>query len=621
MTPPVASAVDTPPDSAVERPAVEDAGTVAMPGMGAILHESGTTFRVWAPHADRVAVIGTFNEWSADAHILQHEGNGYHAIDVPGVAAGAEYRFDIRNGEQRLSRLDPYAREVTNSVGNSVVHDRSFDWGDSVSPVIPHNELVIYELHIGTFQRADPKKPGTFDEAICGLDHLQGLGVNAIEVMPIAEFAGELSWGYNPAVPFAIEHVYGGPDGFKRLVKAAHERGIAVILDVVYNHFGPSDLHLWQFDGWSENGGGGIYFYQDHRAETPWGHTRPDYGRSEVRQYIRDNALMWLTDYRVDGLRMDMTLFMRTVNGINTVDLADGWSLCQWVNEECRKVRPDVLLVAEDLQDSDWLTKPVAEGGAGFSAQWDARFVHPIRELAAMTVDEQRSMVSLADALSFRYNGDAFQRIVYTESHDEVANGKQRVPSEIDPEHPDTAFARKRSTLAAALAFTAPGIPMLFQGQEFLQDGWFRDDRPLDWHLAEAHKGIVQLYRDLIALRRNNSGWSKGLSGQGFLLYHVNDDANVIAFQRWYDHGAGDDVVAVINMGVTDREGYRIGLPSEGTWKVRVNSDSNLYGDMGSNSGPAEITAEPEAADNLPASATLTVPSYGMLVLSQDRES
>jgi 1,4-alpha-glucan branching enzyme len=165
---------------------------------------------------------------------------------------------------------------------------------------------------------------------------------------------------------------------------------------------------------------------------------------------------------------------------------------------------------------------------------------------------------------------------------------------------------------------TAPGIPMIFQGQEFLQSGWFRDDRPLDWHLADEHKGIVQLYRDLIALRRNTNGWSKGLTGQGFHIFHVNDEANVIAFQRWFDHGAGDDVVAVVNMGATDRDGYRIGLPCEGVWKVRINSDSSLYGAMGSNAGPAEIVAAADEADGLSASVTLTIPSYSMLVLSQE---
>ncbi len=172
--------------------------------MGAIPHEEGTTFRVWAPHADRVAVLGTFNDWSPDAHVLEPEDNGVFALDVEGAKPGDEYRFEIRRGEQVLSRIDPYAREVTNSVGNGIIHDPAFDWDDDAFVMPPHNELVIYELHVGTFQRPSPDRPGTFDTAVEGLDHLASLGVNAIEVMPIAEFAGDLSWGYNPAQPFAI---------------------------------------------------------------------------------------------------------------------------------------------------------------------------------------------------------------------------------------------------------------------------------------------------------------------------------------------------------------------------------------------------------------------------------
>ena len=588
--------------------------------MGAITHADGTTFRVWAPHAARVCVVGTFNDWSPDAHELEPEGNGCFALDVGAARPGDEYRFVIENGDQRLSRIDPCAREVTHSAGNGRIHDPAFDWSGDTFRMPPHNELVIYELHIGTFQRPSPGEPGTFDHAIAGLDHLVELGINAVEVMPITEFAGHLSWGYNPALPFAIEHSYGGPAGFKRFVKAAHARGIAVILDVVYNHFGPSDLHLWQFDGWSENGLGGIYFYNDHRAETPWGQTRPDYGRPEVRQYIHDNALMWLHDYHVDGLRMDMTLFMRTVGGPGTSELADGWSLCQWLNEELRRAKPDFLTIAEDLQDSEWLTMSAGEGGAAFSSQWDARFVHPVRELAAAPLDEQRSMQKLADALAFGYNGDALHRVIYSESHDEVANGKQRVPSEIAPDDPAGAIAQKRSTLAAALALTAPGIPMLFQGQEFLQSGWFRDDRPLDWEQKDQHAGIVQLYTDLIALRRNVAGLTAGLTGQGLFVFHVNDADNVVAFQRWRNHGPADEVVVVVNLGVQDREDYRIGLPCHGPWRVRLNSDSDLYGEMRANVGPAQIDGVDEPADGLPASAPLTIPAYSILVLSQDTQ-
>ncbi len=268
-----------------------------------------------------------------------------------------------------------------------------------------------------------------------------------------------------------MEQSYGGPEGFRVFVKEAHARGLGVILDVVYNHFGPDDLHLWRFDGWSEHDGGGIYFYNDHRASTPWGRTRPDYGRPEVRAFIRDNALMWLEEHHVDGLRFDMTLYMRTVDGEGSESLPDGWSLAQWVNDEVQRVRPGALTIAEDLQHNDWLTRPTAEGGAGFGAQWDARFVHPVRQAVIAADDDHRSMHAVAGALK-PAAGDAFRRVIYSESHDEVANGKARVPHEIAGGAVADWFAQKRSTLAAALVFTAPGIPMIFQGQEFLQGGW-----------------------------------------------------------------------------------------------------------------------------------------------------
>jgi 1,4-alpha-glucan branching enzyme len=171
----------------------------------------------------------------------------------------------------------------------------------------------------------------------------------------IAEFGGDFSWGYNPAHIFAVESSYGGPQGFKEFVKAAHKIGLGVILDVVYNHFRPCDLNLWQFDGWNENGLGGIYFYNDWRCETPWGNTRPDYGRGEVRKFIRDNAMMWLEEYHVDGLRMDMTLYIRSVHP--GADLPDGWSLAQWLNSEVNRHFPGRITIAEDLQHNEWLTK------------------------------------------------------------------------------------------------------------------------------------------------------------------------------------------------------------------------------------------------------------------------
>ena len=209
-----------------------------------------------------------------------------------------------------------------------LANDTSFDWQGDDFHLAPWHELVIYELHIGTFNDdEDDNSTGQFASVSARLCHLKKLGVNAIQIMPVGEFAGDRSWGYNPAHIFSVELAYGGPLAFKQFVKSAHQEGIAVILDVVYNHLGPSDLDLWQFDGWSENNRGGIYFYNDDRAKTPWGETRPDYGRGEVRQYILDNVFMWLGEYHVDGIRFDCTQFIRTVNGSSDQDLPEGWGI------------------------------------------------------------------------------------------------------------------------------------------------------------------------------------------------------------------------------------------------------------------------------------------------------
>ena len=588
-------------------------------GMGAIVHKGGVAFRVWAPYAGSVFVKGEFNDWSETANPLTHEENGYWYTDVPSAKPGDEYKFVIISGDRKLERIDPYARQVTNSTGNGVIYDPSgFDWQNDRFELPPHNELVIYEMHIGSFFTDADGNPGGFDDALEKLGHLKRLGVNAIQIMPVAEFAGDYSWGYNPANIFAVESIYGGADAFKLFVRETHQRGIGVILDVVYNHFGPSDLNLWQFDGWEENGKGGIYFYNDYRAETPWGSTRPDYGREEVRRFIHDNARMWLEEYHVDGLRYDSTLYIRCVDGNEANEIPDGWRLMQQLNGDIRANFPRAITIAEDLRSNSWLTKPTEEGGAGFHAQWDANFVHPVRGIVTLALDEYRSMEAIRHAIDFRYDGDAFRRVIYSESHDEVANGKARVPQEIDPSDPTSWYAQKRSTLAAGLVFTSPGIPMLFQGQEFLQGEWFQDDVPLDWHLNEEYRGIVRLYRDLIGLRLNKKGASRGLCGQFLNIYHVNDMDNVLAFQRWDQHGPGDDVVVVLNFNNIPRENYEIGMPTTGLWKLRLNSDAKIYSSdfQGVFSSDVEAVANPR--DGLDASATISVGPYSMLVFSQD---
>jgi 1,4-alpha-glucan branching enzyme len=291
---------------------------------------------------------------------------------------------------------------------------------------------------------------------------------------------------------------------------------------------------------------------------------------------------------------------------------------------------PGRITIAEDMQTDNRITQPVDQGGAGFNAQWGARFVHPIRAAVIVASDEQRSLDSVRQALEGGYNGDPFQRVVFSESHDEIANGKARVASEIDPQNPDSWFAQKRTTLAAALVLTAPGIPMLFQGQEFLEDGWFQDTVPLDWHKSEKFCGLVRMYRDLIHLRLNRFNSTKGLTGSGLNTFHQNQADNVIAYHRWHQSGPGDDVVVVANLSHNAHQDYRLGFPCVGTWRVRLNSDSNGYSTAFANTACADVVAKPIEQgsnppdanlkrDGFPAEGVIGIGPYSVLILSQDK--
>jgi 1,4-alpha-glucan branching enzyme len=553
------------------------------PPMGLSKLDKGYKVCVWAPHAASVSIHGEFDDWSDDGLALSKEDGGIWAANVPELKNNQQYQFLIttESGDV-LKRNDPRARLLTNSVGASIVYDDDYHWPDDTFSMPDKKSLVIYELHIGTFnckerdENGTPNKPGTFDSAIEKLDYLAGLGINCIELMPVNEFAGDFSWGYNPAYPFAVEEAYGGPNGLKDFVREAHARGIAVVLDVVYNHFGPSDLHLWQFDGWSENNKGGIYFYNDWRSDTPWGDTRPDYGRPEVRQYIFDNAMMWLDEYRLDGLRMDMIPYMRSVSGSENPEdsIEEAYDLIRWINSEIQQRHPEKIVVAEDLHGNDFVTNSTEDGGLGYTAQWDAHFVHPIRDVLTQPDDENRDIATVQEALRQQYSEDPFRRVIYVESHDEVANGSARLAEEIAPGNVDKDyFARQRSVIAAALTLTAPGIPMLFQGQELLEDLWFDDMDPLDWSREQNFPQLHKAYKALIALRKG----SPSLHSNEVTVTHFDNDNGVLAYIRG-DNGddntnqAGNDkVMIVINFKNQAHDNYEIPNLNKAQWHCIFN--------------------------------------------------
>ena len=557
----------------------------------------------------------------------ENAGYRYWSVFVPGAQAGDAYRFVLRdpkpqpeNPDGMIWKMDPYCRDATSSAGDSVVIDPTFNWPAEVFQMPNWNELVIYELHIGTFN-ARPGAVGTFQDAINRLDHLRDLGVNAIQVMPAEDFDTETSMGYNPGLPFAIDDAYGQPKAVQEFVKQAHARGIAVLFDVVYNHFGPEGLGpcLWRFDGWSQDDYGGVYLYNDERASCAWGtKNRPDFGRSEVRQYLRDNATMWIHEYHADGLRFDSTVNIHRVvdhDGNDRGDNPAGWGLLQWISSEKNRELPWNILIAEDLQNNDWLTKPTDAGGAGFDAQWDAMFRSTIRQAVAMPDDQARDMGAVAAAVGKSYNAAGmFQRVVYVESHDEAR--VLRLPDLIWQGDASGWPARKRSTLAAALLFTSPGIPMLFQGQEFLEWGSWNDRQPLDWSKKDAFAGILSLYRDLIRLRRNWYNNTRGLRGPKINIFHVDHAAKVIAFHRWADGGPGDDVVVVANFSTRPFASYNVGFPRPGRWYLRFNSDWSGYWSDFTNVG-YDTTAGGGPNQGMPLSGNVGIGAYSAIVLSQ----
>ena len=335
-----------------------------------------------------------------------------------------------------------------------------------------------------------------------------------------------------------------------------------------------------------------------------------------MREFIRDNAMMWLAEFHADGLRYDMTPYMRSVDAGET-NIPDGWSLTHWINTEIREKFPRAITIAEDLHGEPKVVS-TDDDGAAFHAQWDNHFVHPIRAAVISSSDEDRDMDAVRDAVEFSY-GDAFSRVIYTESHDEVANGSARVPQEVDDGDPTGYYAQKRSTLGAALVLTSPGLPMIFQGQEFLEGEWFRDTVPLHWDQQDEFTGIFRMYSDLVGLRLNKEGHTKGLTGQHVDTLHLNPDNHIYAFHRWADGGAGDDVVVAVNLDSKTWGDYTVGMPAAGHWVTRLNSDAKVYSEAFDGVDvPESFDAVEDDYDGHPASATLVLPPYSVVILSRD---
>jgi len=584
--------------------------------LGSTLHDKGVDFAVWAPFAKSVNLLLTV-EFDFKAIRMMSDGHGYWSVDDVEAQAGQSYLYEITTpAGEKLKRNDPYARQLTDSDnGASIIVARDFEWEDVQNfTSADHNKAIIYELHVGTFHRPDASTTGTFYTAIEKLDYLKDLGINYIELMPVTSMAQSYGWGYAPNYIFSVENAYGGRRGLLDFVKACHEKGIGVILDVVYNHFF-NETDLWQYDGWNENNLGGIYFYNDERGITPWG-GRPDYGRPEVRQFILDNVAMWLTEFKIDGLRIDSTIYMRNTDGNNdkpALDIPDAWSLLGEINNLARKINPNALMIAEDNSSNPGIVQPTAKDGMGFNAQWEVGFPHVIRDSVGITKNpDQPRLNGIEYELEHSYTGDAFDKVIFSDSHDTAANGSVRLNEAVTPGNAGSLFARQRTLLASATTLTAPGIPMLLQGQEFMQEGAFNDWQMLDWDKTEQFAGVVLAHQHLINLRLNMFNNTRGLTGQHTNLFHRDDENNIIGFHRWDKGGPLDDTLVIINFDKNRLKEYEITLPLDGEWRVRFNSSWKGYS-ADFHDTPVEVIHADESKK-----AHIALSEFSVLILSKE---
>jgi 1,4-alpha-glucan branching enzyme len=583
----------------------------------------GTSFAVWAPNARGVRVVGDFNFWDGQAHLMRSLGSsGVWELFLPGVGEGAVYKYEIlgRDGIWR-QKADPlaFATETPPSTG-SVVFGSDYQWSDERwlarrAEARPHAEpMSVYEVHLGSWRLGLTYRQ-LADELVA---YVTEMGFTHVELMPVAEHPFGGSWGYQVSSYYAPSSRFGDPDEFRLLVDRLHQAGIGVLVDWVPAHFPRDAWALARFDGTP------LYEHPDpHRGEHPdWGTYVFDYGRPEVRNFLVANALYWCEQFHVDGLRVDAVASMLYLDysrgpGQWTPNAAGGRanleavSFLQEVNATVYRRVPGVLTVAEESTSWPGVTKPTSENGLGFGFKWNMGWMHDTLDyLSHDPIHRQHHHNEMTFSMVYAYS----ENFVLPISHDEVVHGKGSLPGKFPGDR-----WQQQATLRAFLAYmwAHPGKQLLFMGCEFGQFQEWSHERGLDWGLlSEAdHAGVRALVRDLNqGYRATPALWAADTDPSGF-DWIVADDAahNVFAFVRRAPHAP--PLVCVVNFSPVPWEHYQLGMPWAGDWAEALNTDAEVYsgGNVG-NLGRVHAHAEPYHGQ--PASAVLRLPPLGALWLT-----
>ena len=641
--------------------------------LGANLVAGGATFRTWAPAAREVYIALQPGATAAAAFpknagdLLVKDANGFWAGFVPGIKDGDLYRFYVVGAGSEGFKRDPYARELEfNGYPDCdcIVRDpASYQWHDANFRPPAFNDLIVYQFHIGAFYAKDPAgkdirphRVSKILDVVERIEYFADLGVNAIMPLPFQEYQGENSLGYNGTdlfspemdyavaagelapylarvnrlltakgfAPLAAAQLTGQINQFKAFIDLCHLYGIAVIADVVYNHAGGGfdDQSLWFFDRQPETtDNNSLYFTdQDHAGGRVFA-----FWKQEVRQFLIDNGKSLLQEYHVDGLRYDQ---------VTVIAESGGWNFAQDLTNTLRYVKPAAVQIAEYWGNERWKGIAIPPHGMGFDIGYSDVLRDTLREVIAATTggrDARVDLYKLREALYLTYRDSAHWTVLQCiENHDLLDvnhTGRDRQPriaALADPSNARSWYARSRSKVATGILLTAPGVPMIFMGQEFLEDKYWTDwpKRPelLIWweglegkdkHMSDQHR----FTRDLMWLRRKHPA----LRGEGLNVFHVQNDNRVIAFHRWLpDVGRDVVVVASLNESTFYNGGYRIGFPGGGHWNEVFNSDIyDQWVNPNAQGNPGGVTVDGPSWDGLPTSAGITLPANSMLVFAR----
>ncbi|MCH8474561.1 MAG: 1,4-alpha-glucan branching protein GlgB [Opitutales bacterium] len=603
--------------------------------LGAHLKEidgvKGVSFAVWAPNAERVSVVGDFNQWDGRYHPMRRmDRSGVWEIFLPGLEEGEKYKYEIfgRDGHLRL-KTDPYATYYEAPPNNaSIVYDlRGYDWGDEEwirardegkAPV--DRPISVYEIHLGSWKRHEADhRPLTYRELAHQLtDYVLEMGFTHVEILPVAEHPFTGSWGYQVSGFFAPTHRFGDPKDFMYFVDYLHRHGIGIIVDWVPGHFPKDTFALAQFDGTH------LYEHADPRQgeHKDWGTLIFNYGREEVNGFLVSNALSWMDRYHIDGLRVDAVASMLYLdysreegewipNQYGGRENIEAIEFLRKTNDVVHKYHPGVLMIAEESTSWGGVTKPTSEYGLGFDLKWNMGWMHDTLEYFAKDpLYRKHHHSELTFGMLYQYS----EKFISVFSHDEVVHGKGSMLMKMGA----GTIAEKAAHLRSLYGYMwmYPGKKLLFMGSEFGQSEEWKYDDQLQWHLRQYldHEGLRLLVKDLNHLYQKESALScRDLTPEGFRWVNGGDtEQSVLTFLRQGEK-AEDIFLIVCHFTPIERRPYRVGVPFGGYWEEILNTNASCYGGTGlGNMGG--VQAESYAWDGFEQSLNLYIPPHSVSV-------